>query len=174
MMTGQETNKKEPPSADLLLAELKIFAESFWRNEETGEKRVNFFITLVTAVIAALVTLATSNLKKNVVHLITLFALFGVLCFGVIVLLRMIQRNKVTDEYKKAMDMIRSHFRTWEESTLREYYPFGKGVIFQIESTLKKHLDIDGNVPYDLRRKFEENSIYLSQNATVQRKGKNG
>jgi hypothetical protein len=35
---------------NLLLAEYKRYAESFWKNEEVGEKRVSFFITLVTAV----------------------------------------------------------------------------------------------------------------------------
>ena len=33
-----------------LLAEYQRLADSFWKNEEVGEKRVNFLITLVTAV----------------------------------------------------------------------------------------------------------------------------
>jgi len=36
----------------LLLAEYQHFSESFWKNEEIGEKRVNFFITLSTAIVA--------------------------------------------------------------------------------------------------------------------------
>jgi hypothetical protein len=30
---------------ELLLAEYKYLGESFWKNEETGETRVKFFIT---------------------------------------------------------------------------------------------------------------------------------
>jgi len=40
---------------DFLLAEYQQYSEAFWRNEEAGERRVTFFITLATAVIAALV-----------------------------------------------------------------------------------------------------------------------
>ena len=45
--------------ADLLLAEHSYFADSFWRSEEVGEKRVNFFITLVTAVLTVLIALVS-------------------------------------------------------------------------------------------------------------------
>ena len=38
----------------LLLAEYELFSTSFWKNEEVGEKRVNFFITLTTAIIAGI------------------------------------------------------------------------------------------------------------------------
>lgn len=98
------------------------------RNEETGERRVNFFITLVTAVIAALVALATSkedNLREDDIYSITVFALLALLSFGIVTLLRMIHRNKVTDRYKQAMDMIRNHFRSLDQQ-LQNYQPFEK------------------------------------------------
>src|ERR1044071_6029218 len=43
-LPGSEATK------DLLFADLEYFGECEWRNEESGEKRFNFFITLVTAV----------------------------------------------------------------------------------------------------------------------------
>lgn len=52
---------KDGHSVEFLLTEHKLIQESFWRNEESGEKRVNFFITLVTAVIAALVALGING-----------------------------------------------------------------------------------------------------------------
>ena len=52
-------NETEKHTRDFLLNEHRYFAESFWKNEETGEKRVTFFITLITAVISALVVLLT-------------------------------------------------------------------------------------------------------------------
>ena len=59
---------------ELLLEELRYFSESFWRNEQVGETCVNYFVSLVTAVVAALVALMSSQhspagqpLKYNVV-----------------------------------------------------------------------------------------------------------
>jgi len=108
-----------------LLAEYRNLADSFWRNEDAAERRVNFFITLVTAVISALVALATrsSDLGSDVAFAVTVFALLALLAFGVVTLLRMIRRNRVTDEYKRAMAQIRTFFKA-EDDRLREYEPF--------------------------------------------------
>ena len=110
-----------------LIAEYKHFSDSFWRNEEIGEKRLNFFITLVTAVITALVVLATkkgSTLFE--VFEIARYALIALLFLGIVTLLRMLRRNRVTDEYKKAMDSIRCHFRDLDVR-FKSYKPFDKG-----------------------------------------------
>jgi hypothetical protein len=48
---------KRERSKELLLADHKYICDSFWKNEEPGEKRVQFFITLVTAVLAAVATI---------------------------------------------------------------------------------------------------------------------
>ena len=58
-----KSKDKREISKEYLLAEYKHFSDSFWRNEEIGEKRVNFFITLVTAVMAAFVALITKGGK---------------------------------------------------------------------------------------------------------------
>jgi len=113
---------------DFLLAEYKNLADSFWRNEETGERRVNFFITLVTAVIAALVALATKQndaLPPADVRLIAVYALLALLAFGLTTLLRLMKRNWATDEYKRAMAQIRDQFKSADER-LANYQPFGK------------------------------------------------
>jgi hypothetical protein len=128
-MGNQKANEPKGHSVNFLLAEHEYLGDCFWRNEEIGERRVNFFITLVTAAIAALVALATSeegNLKEAEVYLITVFALLALLSFGIVTLLRMIHRNTVTDGYKRAMEMIRSHFRNLDER-LQDYQPFEKG-----------------------------------------------
>jgi hypothetical protein len=111
-----------------LLAEYKNLADSFWRNEETGERRLNFFITLVTAVIAALVALATKQndaLPPADVRLIAVYALLALLAFGLTTLLRIMKRNWATDEYKRAMAQIRDQFKSADER-LANYQPFGK------------------------------------------------
>ena len=127
MDTGS-SNDLRRNTDDFLLAEYKNLADSFWRNEETGERRLNFFITLVTAVIAALVALATKQndaLTPASVKLIAVYALLALLAFGLVTLLRLLKRNRTTDEYKRAMAQIRDQFRDADER-LADYQPFEK------------------------------------------------
>lgn len=118
---------------ELLLEDYKYFQDSFWKNEETGETRVRFYITLVTAVLAAVATLLASDadaFSDAQVLYITSTSLFALLLFGFITLLRIIKRNEVTDGYKKSMDEIRNRFKEFydKEGILEGYSPFGKSV----------------------------------------------
>lgn len=100
----------EPNSlADFLIADLEHFGESLWRNEDIGEKRFNFFLTLVTAVIGGLVALHTSERKPDADTLrhITNGALAGLFILGVLTYLRMLHRNRVTDQYQRTLKHIR-------------------------------------------------------------------
>jgi len=123
---ADETGKRGARTEDFLLAEYRYIGDSFWRNEETGEKRVSYYMTLATAVIGALVALTTSDFGSSLaLYGIVFFALFSLLAIGVIMLLRMIHRNRVSDDYKRAMDLVRSKFSD-EDDRLREYQPFLK------------------------------------------------
>ncbi len=119
--------RKPTRTEDFLLVEYRNLADSFWRNEEAGERRVNFFITLVTAVLSALVAWATrgSGSRTDSDYAIVLFALLALLALGSVTFLRMLRRNQVTDEYKRAMDSIRAFFKEGDER-LRDYEPFKK------------------------------------------------
>jgi hypothetical protein len=100
----------EDHSTAFLLAELEHFGDSLWRNEEVGEKRFNFFLTLVTAVAGGLVALHTQEKPalSGVARLqITEGALAGLLILGMMTFIRMLHRNRVTDEYKKTLTYIR-------------------------------------------------------------------
>jgi bis(5'-nucleosidyl)-tetraphosphatase len=123
-----ETNLKLP-SKEFLLEEYKYLCDSFWKNEETGEKRVQFFITLVTAVLAALATLFPKAIEKDCINDvlgIILFTLVALIIFGVITLLRIAKRNEVTDGYKKDLDEIRQRFKDFfdKSGVLSGYEPF--------------------------------------------------
>jgi putative (di)nucleoside polyphosphate hydrolase len=99
---------------ELLLAEYARFADSFWKNEEVGEKRLNFYITLTTAVLAGVIALVSSdykNISDDTVRLIVTGALSGVFLFGLTTFFRILQRNRVTDEYKKTLDYIRGELK---------------------------------------------------------------
>ena len=93
----------------LLLEDLKHFGDSLWRNEESGEKRLNFLVTLITAVAGGLVTLHTAkDLPPNIDRQqITIWAIAGLLLFGSMIFLRMLQRIKVRREYQATLEYIR-------------------------------------------------------------------
>jgi putative (di)nucleoside polyphosphate hydrolase len=113
-------NKTMDPE-QLLLAEYEQYSESFWRNEEAGERRVTFFTTLTTALITAIVALRTSELKipTEEVILIATAALSSALVFGIATFLRILQRDRVTDEYKGVLRYLRVHLKRC--SGLEEY-----------------------------------------------------
>lgn len=97
---------------NFLLEEYKRFADAFWKNEEVGEKRLNYFITLTTAVIGAVVTLITSkndllDISEVTAYQIATAALAGTFLFGLSTYFRMLQRDHVTREYKAILDYIR-------------------------------------------------------------------
>lgn len=108
---------------NLLLAEYKYFTDAFWKNEEVGERRVNFFITLTTAIIAGIVALVTSEhteAKDIQIREVVTVALSGTFLFGLVTFLRMLQRNHVTDEFKDIIDYLREQLRR-RSSSLSEY-----------------------------------------------------
>ena len=57
MNSTSEKNEKNTALKDLFLADLDRLEESIWRNEEIGEKRFSFFVTLASAVAGGLVAL---------------------------------------------------------------------------------------------------------------------
>jgi hypothetical protein len=114
---GSEDDKSMDPKAksptddsdQFLLAEHRHFTESLWKNEEVGEKRLNVFITLVTAVITALVAL---HAKENVLlgesrFLVTSYAMLALLAFGFVTLQRMRRRSWAAEEYRTALKLLR-------------------------------------------------------------------
>jgi hypothetical protein len=118
----------EPTSGidDFLIAEYQHFADSFWRTEELGEKRLNFFISLLTAAVAGLILLATkdSGFSDSEVQWISFGTGLALLLLGFSTLLRMLRRNNVADQYKDAMSLVRASFVT--RHGLEGYQPFAK------------------------------------------------
>lgn len=113
-----------PATEEFLLKEYEHFADSFWRTEELGEKRVNFFISLVTAVVAGLVALAREQgrFSARETEWLCVGAGGALLLIGLFTFMRMVRRNEVTDQYKRAMGLIRAHFT--HGSGFEGYVPF--------------------------------------------------
>ena len=124
-MAEEGTPTKAADGVDaFLIAEYQHFADSFWRTEELGEKRLNFFISLVTAAVAGLVVLATSDVgfTRAQVQWVAFAAGLALLLLGLSTLLRMLRRNNVADQYKRAINLVRENFRDRYE--LGDYRPF--------------------------------------------------
>lgn len=98
---------------DLLLADLEHFGQSMLANEQVGEKRFEFFVTLSTAVIAGLVALASGDTAEARALSVpaALAGLGGLLVFGVLTYLRLLHRDSVTDEYQRTLKYIRNTYR---------------------------------------------------------------
>jgi putative (di)nucleoside polyphosphate hydrolase len=114
---------------DFLLAEYEAFTQSFWRNEEVGEKRVDFFITLATAVLAAVVALLTSDhidLDPIDERRIATAAVLAMLLFGILFYIRILHRNRVTDEYKDIIKYLRKRTASNTEDLADYKIPFVK------------------------------------------------
>ncbi|MFW9767504.1 MAG: hypothetical protein ACFFEM_01685, partial [Candidatus Thorarchaeota archaeon] len=121
---------KDRIQTEFLLREHEYFAESFVNNEEVGEKRVNFLITIVLAILAALVGLVSVEstiIDLSIVLMVGIFVLFGLLLLSYVTLLRIIYRNKRTDDWKYRLDTVREQFRTLDKR-LEDYYPFGRKI----------------------------------------------
>ena len=79
---------------DLMLADYKYYGDWLERNEESGDKRVNLYITLLMAILAGVAAISdkTGNdiLKDRGMQLALTFALMSLLPFGIFVFLRLI------------------------------------------------------------------------------------
>ena len=96
---GMDMNAK-----DLLLQDLEYVRSSFWKNEEIGEKRFSFFVTIATAVAGGLVALA--RVSCTAVSDVVPWAVSVLLVFGLLTYARMQHRNAVSDNYKELSDYI--------------------------------------------------------------------
>ena len=125
---GNETTKSKADAKELLLADYRYLADSFWRNEQTGETRVNWFIGIVTAASGRFgrCVNAEHGIKGGPLRFIVIMSLLGLAVFGYVTLLRIMKRNEVTDGYKRDMDSIRQLFKdNFDDShILVGYQPF--------------------------------------------------
>jgi hypothetical protein len=96
--------------AQFLIAEYTHMADSLLRNEEQGETRATFFVTLVGIVGTVLVTGFENNAIARALHDHIRFVLTLLLAFGAVTFFRIVRRNIVTDEYLRALAGLRRCF----------------------------------------------------------------
>ena len=104
-------------SDEFLIKDFEHWTEAYNRNEEGGERRLSFFVGLVTAVFGALGflgkkgdTLDLGSIRE--IAIASALALFG---FGLLTLFRLVRRNMSTDGYLHAIRTIRAKLAPSEQ-----------------------------------------------------------
>lgn len=98
---------------EFLLKEYDYISGQMQYSEDSGEKRLTFFMSIVTAVLgadAAFQTYAGEHpdiLQSKLSRLLQIVLLGGLLLIGLIVYARLLKRNWITEEYKRKLDLIR-------------------------------------------------------------------
>lgn len=107
-------DEKDQGSIEFMLKEYDHHLKEFERSEEIGEHRVNFFITLVTAVSGALGVFLFKcdkfDVREKTANLILISAFLALLIFGFLTLVRIVHRNLISHKELRAMGRIRRYF----------------------------------------------------------------
>jgi hypothetical protein len=85
---------------EFLLKDFEQWSNSYSKNEELGEKRVNFFTSVIAATFGGLGFLAENNpLRTLELYVAAAFAALVLLLFGILTTLRIKRRNNQTSHY---------------------------------------------------------------------------
>ena len=116
-----------------LVAEYNHVVESFLRNEEDGEKRATFFLTLSAAVAAVLGFLLRERSGPGIAAQIILVesAILALLLLGFFSFARVVGRNVASDRYKRRLGRIRRYFVGSRTDPRLRYLPFDP---YQVDS----------------------------------------
>jgi len=112
-----------------LVTEYQRFAEFLWRNEEVGERRVQFLVTLTTAIcggVAGLSAYYGERLPSETLDVVLVGGMCAVFIFGLLTFLRLLQRNRVTDSYKAALDYLRGQAKKLSPGLAELELPLGR------------------------------------------------
>ncbi len=110
--TGNSSEANRDAFTEMLTSEYEHIAESLLRNEEDGEKRVTFFMTLTGAAGTALAFLLGKDpdIRPDEVNPLVACTLLIILAIGYFTFARVVNRNITTDRYKRALRRIRRYF----------------------------------------------------------------
>jgi 8-oxo-dGTP pyrophosphatase MutT (NUDIX family) len=110
--TGQLISPRDdaPELVKTLIAqEYEHLAESFLRNEESGETRVTVFLSILAGLggIIGYLGLKENALERGAANLLALTVLVIAIALGGVTLLRIITRNAASDRYKDGLSRLR-------------------------------------------------------------------
>lgn len=98
------------PSTEFLLAEHARLVQLFLNTREMAERRVTLYLTLFTAALAVLGALFQLNLAADTQLETGLVAAAGLLLFGAITFLRLLERSMRGTEYLRALNRLNRYF----------------------------------------------------------------
>lgn len=111
--TSYSDGKIDPALRELLIVEYQHAAESLLRNEEDGERRVRFFLSLAGAA-AGVVVLVRGDSPQAVnpdeVEPLLAVLLGALTIIGYTTFLRVVERNLASERYKRGLNRIRRAF----------------------------------------------------------------
>ena len=113
------------PFTQLMLGEFEHAGESLIRNEESGERRVAFFVTFAGGAATAVGFLVGKDGPlQNYSHLVVVLLLIILLLLGYGTFLRVVMRNAASDRYKRQLSRIRQYFLESLEDPRRYFMTF--------------------------------------------------
>lgn len=124
--TGNRESRSEGEAfTQLMLAEFAHASESLLQNEESGEKRVAFFLTFAGAVGAAVGFLVGKDgpLQAHS-HVVVVLMLLTLLLLGYGTFLRVVVRNAASDQYKRRLARVRQYFLEGADDPRRHFMTF--------------------------------------------------
>jgi hypothetical protein len=158
-----EAEAKLNNRVNFLLAELGHFGQSLLQNEQMGEGRFRFLLTLITASIAGLVALHTTKneaLQPMLPYIVNI-ALIVLSFFGVLTYLRMLQRDRVSEGYKQDLMYIRHLLR--DEVGLTPHYE----VPFRPHTSSAKGVTDNAKKKWHLSKRGWEGTLRAGYTQTV-------
>lgn len=125
--SDNKSSEKDDNFETILLKEYDYVSRLFIENEQLGERRVELFNALTTAVLAMLGAISGSGILlmgKEADPKLFLIGSMVLFSFGIFTLRRIIQRNIATDQNTIKLDSIRKYFVKEETSEKIAYLPF--------------------------------------------------
>lgn len=106
-------------NSEILSNEYKRYHDLLMNYGSLGERRINFFITFITAIIGSLGVASVvtdqniiTNIENNkALFIVILFLLLSLFLFGLLTFRRIINGNVTTDDHKINLDIIRLMYR---------------------------------------------------------------
>jgi hypothetical protein len=110
-------------SAAFMLAEYQRHIEGFYRSEELGERRLSFFLAIVTAVLGAMALLIdVDRVRAGRIDPLIFVALGAILVLGLLTLARIVRRNLASSAELRAAGRLRRFFVDRDPAITRYLY----------------------------------------------------
>ena len=135
MIIDNDNNDKNKQIIEFLQKEYDNLTQIISENEQLGERRIQFFLSLVGAILTLIGIFGISELNFDFTNvenkekfqgllIILIMVIMILLPFGFMTLKRLINRNITTDRRIVDLEYIRNYFKTNASTELKKYFPF--------------------------------------------------